>query len=212
MPIVLMANNFDPLARGYIASLSRPGGNITGLFYRQPELAAKQLELLTEAFSDKKRVAVLWDTDSADQFSAAQQAAQKIGLSVISFKLENPPYDWESRFRDIANQQSEMLLVLSSSQFAPHRNRITELANLQRLPAMYIFKYYVQAGGLLSYGVDTNPLWRRAASYAAKILRGAAPADFPVEQVATFELALNLKTAKAIGLSIPTSIPLRADE
>lgn len=212
VPIIVMANNFDPIARGYVASLSRPGGNITGLFYRQPELAGKQLELLAEAFPDKKRVGVLWDHDSADQFAAAGRAAQPMGLMLIPLKLENPPYDWDAAFRTLAQSDIQMLIVLSSALFAPHRVHIAELANKFRLPSMYIFKYYVEAGGLMSYGVDTNPIWRRAASYVAKILRGAQPSDLPVEQVANFELAVNLKTAKTVGFTIPTSILLRADE
>jgi putative tryptophan/tyrosine transport system substrate-binding protein len=212
VPIVIMANNFDPIARGYIASLSHPGGNITGIFYRQTELAAKQLELLAEAFPDRTRVAALWDQDSADQFDAAQGAAQSMRLTLLPLKLENPPYDWDAAFRTLAQGEAQMLIVLSSAFFAPHRARITDLANRQRLPSMYIFKYYVDAGGLMSYGVDTNPIWRRAGSYVAKILRGAQPADLPVERVTNFEMAVNLKTAKTLGLTIPTSILLRADE
>jgi putative ABC transport system substrate-binding protein len=212
VPIVVLANNFDPIARGYVASLSHPGGNITGVFYRQPELAAKQLELLVEAFPERRRVAALWDHDSADQLGAAQRAAQQMGLALVSLKLENVPYDWEAAFRTLAHGEAQMLIVLSSALFAPDRTRIAELANRHRLPSMYIFKYYVEAGGLMSYGVDTNPVWRRAASYVAKILRGARPADLAVEEVTNFEMAVNLKTARALGLTIPTSILLRADE
>jgi putative ABC transport system substrate-binding protein len=212
VPIVVMANNFDPIARGYIASLSHPGGNITGIFYRQTELAAKQLELLAEAFPDKKRIAALWDQDSADQFDAAQSAAQAMQLTLLPIKLERPPYDWDAAFRTVAQDEAQMLIVLSSANFAPHRARITDLANRQRLPSMYIFKYYVEAGGLMSYGVDTNPIWRRAASYVAKILRGAQPAELPAERATNFEMAVNLKTAKTLGLTMPTSILLRADE
>jgi putative ABC transport system substrate-binding protein len=212
VPIVVMANNFDPIARGYVASLSHPGGNITGLFYRQPELAAKQLELLVEAFPDRKRVGVLWDHDSADQLDAAQRVGQPMSLTLLPVKLENPPYGWDTAFRTLTQGEAQMLIVLSSALFAPDRAHIADLANRNRLPSMYIFKYYVEAGGLMSYGVDTNPIWRRAASYVAKILRGAQPADLPVEEATNFELAVNLKTAKTLGLTIPTSILLRADE
>jgi putative tryptophan/tyrosine transport system substrate-binding protein len=212
VPIVMMALTFDPLARGYVASLSRPGGNITGLFYRSPELAAKQLELLVEAFPDKKRVAVLWDQFSADPFSAAERAAQSLRLTLHPLKLENPPYDWGAAFQTLVQAGAQMLLVLSSALFTPHRARIADYALRHRLPSMYVFRYYVEAGGLMSYGVDTEPMWRRAASYVAKILRGAQPADLPVEQVDNFEFAINLKTAKALGVEIPTSILLRADE
>jgi putative ABC transport system substrate-binding protein len=212
VPIVVLANNFDPIARGYVRSLSHPGGNITGVFYRAPELAAKQLELLAEAFPERQRVAALWDQDSKDQFEVAQRAAEAMGLTLVPVKLENPPYDWDAAFHTLAVRDPDMLIVLSGPLFTPARVRIAELANHHRLPSMFTFKYYVEAGGLMSYGVDTNPIWRRAASYVAKILRGAEPADLPIEQVTHFELALNLKSARSLGFAIPTSILLRADE
>jgi putative ABC transport system substrate-binding protein len=118
----------------------------------------------------------------------------------------------QAAFREVVEGQAQMLHVLSSPLFTPHRALIAELAIRYRLPTMFIFKHYVEAGGLMSYGVDTSPMWRRAASYVAKILRGAQPADLPVEQAANFEFAINLKTAKAIGVTLPTSILLRADE
>ena len=138
--------------------------------------------------------------------------ARSLRLTLRPLKLENPPYDWDTAFRNLSEREAEMLLVLSSPLFTPHRARIAELAVRHRLPSMYIFRYYVTAGGLISYGVNTGPLWGRAASYVAKILRGAQPADLPVEQTSNFELAINLKTAKALGVEIPTSILLRADE
>jgi ABC-type uncharacterized transport system substrate-binding protein len=207
-----MAVNFDPIARGYIANLSHPGGNITGLFYRQPELAAKQLELLAEAFPERKLVAVLWDQYSADQFEVAERAARSMHLSLRSFKLENPPYDWDGELQRVAQSEAQMLLVLSSAFFGGDRELIANLAIRHRLPTMFTFNYYVEAGGLIAYGVSIEPVWRRAASYVAKILRGAKPADLPVEQITNFDLAINLKTAKAIGVTLPTSILLRADE
>jgi putative tryptophan/tyrosine transport system substrate-binding protein len=212
IPIVFTANNYDPIARGYVESVARPGGNITGVFYRQPELASKQLELLADAFPGRTRVAALWDSYSADQFGAADRTAKAMRLELSSHKLENPPYDFLAAFRDVAKAGGEMLLVLSSPLFTPDRMRIAELAIQHRLPTMFIFKTYVEAGGLMSYGVDTVPLWRRAASYVAKILRGAKPSELPVEQATNFEFALNLKTARAIGVTLPTSILLRADE
>jgi putative ABC transport system substrate-binding protein len=212
LPIVFMAVNFDPIAKGYVASLSRPGGNLTGLFFRQPELAAKQLELLAETFPDRRVVAVLWDEYSADQFEVAERAAKSFGLSLRPLKLEKPPYDWDIAFQTIAQNGSQALLVLSSSFFARNRERIANLAIRHRLPAMFVFNYYVEAGGLISYGVNVEPVWRRAASYVAKILRGAQPAELPVEQVSNYELAINLKTANAIGVTLPTSILLRADQ
>jgi putative ABC transport system substrate-binding protein len=212
VPIVMMASGYDPIARGYVSSLARPGGNVTGLFYRTPELSVKQLELLAEAFPDRTRVGVLWDSLSADQFAAAERAAGSMRLSLRSFKLDNPPYDFDGVFTTLVQDEVKMLLVLSSPFFIADRVHIAELAIRHGLPSMFIFKDYVEAGGLMSYGVDTLPQYRRAASYVAKILRGAQPADLPVEQVNNFEFALNLKTAKAIGVVLPTSILLRADE
>ena len=212
VPIVMMANNYDPFARGYVKSLAQPGGNVTGVFYRQPELAVKQLELLVEAFPERTRVAVLWDSVSEDQVSAIERAVPSTRLSLLSLKLENPPYDFDAAFRGAVQGEAQMVHVLSSPAFAPQRAHIAELAIRHRLPTMFIFRHYVEAGGLMSYGVDGNPMWRRAASYVAKILRGAQPADLPVEQAANFEFAVNLKTARAIGIELPTSILLRADE
>jgi putative ABC transport system substrate-binding protein len=212
VPIIILANNYDPIARGYVSSLAHPGGNITGVFYRQPELSAKQLELLAEAFPDRTRVGVLWDLLSADQFAAAERAARSMTLSLRPFKLENPPYDFDGAFSILVQDEVKMLLVLSSPFFAPYRAHIAELATRHALPSMFIFKQYVDAGGLMSYGVNAGPQWRRAADYVAKILRGAQPADLPIEQVDNFEFVLNLRTAKAIGVVLPTSILLRADE
>jgi putative tryptophan/tyrosine transport system substrate-binding protein len=212
LPIVILANNYDPIARGYVASLAQPGGNITGVFSRQPELAVKQLALLAEAFPDRTRVAALWDEQSADQFSEAERAAQSMRLSLRSLKLDTPPYDFAAAFHALAEDGAQMLLVMSSPLFARQNTRIAELAIQHRLPTMYILRHYVDAGGLMSYGVDFAPMMRRAASFVAKILRGAHPADLPVEQATNFEFVVNLKTAKAIGVTLPTSILLRADE
>ena len=157
VPIVMLANNFDPIARGYVKSLSHPGGNITGLVYRQPELAAKQLELLAQAFPGRTRVGLLWDQYSVDGLELAERVARSLRLTLRPLKLENPPYDWDAAFRNLSEREAEMLLVLSSPLFTPHRARIAELAVRHRLPSMYIFRYYVTAGGLISYGVNTGP-------------------------------------------------------
>jgi putative tryptophan/tyrosine transport system substrate-binding protein len=212
IPIVMIAVNFDPIAGGYVSNIARPDRNITGLVSRAPELAAKQLELLVEAFPDHKPIAALWEPASAAQFDAAQRAAQSFHIELRSHKVESPPFDFDEAFRAIAQGGSRMLLVLSGPSFGMQRAHIADLAIQHRLPTMFTFKYYVEAGGLMSYGIDTLPIFRRAASFVAKILRGAKPSDLPVEQPTNFEFTLNLKTAKAIGVSVPTSILLRADE
>jgi putative ABC transport system substrate-binding protein len=212
IPIVFWANNFDPIARGYVKSLARPGGNITGVVSQQTELAAKQVELLTQALPERTRLAILYDGISVDQFSAAQRQADLLHLDVRSMKLENPPYDFDVAFRSLAEGSPQMLLVLSSPFFTPQRSHIAELAVGQRLPTMFIFKSYAEAGGLISYGVDPQPIFRQLGFYVAKILNGAKPADLPIEQAVKFELVINLKTAKAIGVDLSTAIQLRADE
>ena len=212
IPVVMIAINFDPLARGYIASLSRPGGKITGFVFQQLELAQKQVELLNQAFPDRTRLAMLFDTQSADQFVAAERTAKLLNLQVQSLRLENPPYDFEAAIRGAASGGAQMLLVLSSPFFLPYRARIVEAANAHHLPSMFIARHWVELGGLMSYGADFSGMYRRAAEYVAKILKGAKPTDLPVEQATKFELVVNLKTAKAIGIELPTAILLRADE
>jgi putative ABC transport system substrate-binding protein len=212
VPIVMGAANFDPIAKGYVKSLARPGGSVTGIISRWPELVGKQVELLQEAFPDRNRLGVLWDTQSADQFSAAEREAKARRLVLRPLKLENPPYDFTAAFHTLAQDDVQMLIVLSSPLFSRQNAQIASLAIEHRLPAMFILKHWVEAGGLMSYGVDFAPLMRRAASFVAKILRGAKPADLPVEQATHFEFVLNLKTAKAIGLTLLTSTLLRADE
>ena len=212
IPIVMWANNFDPIQHGYVQSLAQPGGNVTGVFTRQPEMAAKQVEILKETFPDRTRLAALWDALSADQLHGAERAAKSLHLTLRALKLENPPYDIAAAFRRVAEGSPQMLLVLSSPLFGPHNKEIAEQTIKSRLPAMFIFKYYVEDGGLMSYGIDIKSDFRRLAEYVAKILNGAKPAELPVEQPTKFELVVNLKTAKAIGIELPTSLLLRADE
>jgi putative ABC transport system substrate-binding protein len=212
IPIVLQAINYDPIERGYVASLARPGGNITGLFFRQAELAAKKVELLAQAFPERTRLGVLWDALTADEFSAAERAAKSLHLELRPLKLETAPYDFTAAFRTIAQDGAQMLLVLSSPFFAEHRRQLAELAIEHRLPSMFLFKSYVEAGGLMAYGVDQAAMYRRTGAYVAKILKGTKPADLPVEQPTKFELVINLKTAKMLGLTIPDKILARADE
>ena len=212
IPIVVQAINYDPIARGYVASLARPGGNITGLFYQQAELAAKKVELLTQAVPGRTSLGILCDALVTDELEAAQRAAKALRLEFHALKLENPPYNFTAAFQTIAQTGAQMLLVLSSPLFALYRRQIAELAIEHRLPTMFIFKTYVEAGGLMSYGVDQLVMHRRTAEFVAKILKGAKPADLPVEQPTKFELAINLKTAKALSVTLPQNMLVAADE
>jgi putative ABC transport system substrate-binding protein len=175
-------------------------------------LAAKQVELLTQALPGRTRLAVLYDDTGAEVFAAADRQAKLQHLDVQSLKLTNPPYDFDAAFRSLAEGSPQILLVQSSQFFALSRVHIAELAIQQRLPAMFVFKSYAQAGGLISYGVDPPAMYRQLALYVAKILNGTKPADLPVEQAVKFELVINLKTAKTIGVELSTAIQLRADE
>jgi putative tryptophan/tyrosine transport system substrate-binding protein len=205
VPIVFIAVNFDPIERGYMASLARPGGNITGVVFRQLEFAGKQVELLAEAFPGRTRLAALFDAQTADQFSAAERVAKSLQMQVQPIKLEKLPYDFDVAFRDASTGRAQMMLVLSST-------LIAELAIKHHLPAMYTAKHYVDAGGLMSYGVDFPTVFRKTANYVGRILKGAKAADLPVEQATKFQMVVNLKTARAIGIELPTSMLLRADE
>jgi putative ABC transport system substrate-binding protein len=211
-PIVILGINYDPIALGYVKSLAQPGGMITGLFLRQTELAEKQVELLTQAFPERRKLVIVWDRFTADQFAAAERRAKSMSLEVHSVKLENAPYDFRAALQTLPDDRAQMALILSSPYFAVQSQRITELAIQKQLPAMFIFRGYVQDGGLMSYGANAVDMYRQAATYVAKLLQGAKPADLPIELPKTFELAVNLRTAKAMGIEIPTSILLRANE
>jgi len=212
VPIVVIAINYDPIGRGYVASLARPGGNITGVVSKQLELAEKQVELLTQAFPDGARLAILFDVLSADQFTAAERAAKLLKMQPQALKLENPPYDFAASFGSAAAGGAQMMLVLSSPLFIPHHRQIAELTLQHRMPTMFINRSYVEAGGLMSYGVNFPTMYRRGADYVVKIFKGAKAEDLPVEQATKFELVVNLNTAKAIGIEFPAGILARADE
>jgi len=212
IPIAFVANNFDPIALGYVKSLAKPGGNVTGIFLRQTELAEKQVELLVEAFPDRNRLAIFWDEVSVDQFASADARAKALGLQVESLRMERPPYNLDVAFRKSADAGSQMLLALTSPFFAVQSARFVELTTQIRLPSMFIFKPWTLAGGLMSYGADNVAMYTQGAGVVAKILRGAKPADLPIELPTKFDFAVNLKTARAIGVELPTSILLRAND
>jgi putative ABC transport system substrate-binding protein len=211
IPIVMVSVNYDPVELGYIASLARPGTNITGVLFLHRELTGKRFELFKEMLPAVKRVAVLSDPLAAEQLSAVQAANRSMGLTLQTLELGKPSYDFDGAFRAAARSRAEALLVLTTPVLFRERSKIAQLALKHRLPTSFAHSEHVEAGGLMSYGPNFPEMWRFAAVYVDKILKGAKPADLPVEQPTKFELVINLKTAKALGLTIPPSLLLRAD-
>jgi putative ABC transport system substrate-binding protein len=213
IPIVLTGGS-DPVAGGLVVSLARPGGNITGLTAIVAELAGKPLELLKETVPKLTRVGVLWnstDQGSAQGFKETQIAGSTLALEVKSLQVRSPS-NFDSAFKAAIAEQARALHVLPSVLINSQRKRIIEFATNNRLPTMFNGVPSVEAGGLMSYGPNAPDLYRRAAVYVDKILKGAKPADLPIEQSTKFELVINLKTAKQIGLTIPQSVLYRADK
>jgi len=212
IPIVF-ATAFDPVGT-LVASIARPGGNVTGLSLLAPEIVARQLQLLKEAVPKVSRVAVL--SNPANPYTAlmvkeTEAAARSLGVRVHLLGVRGADA-FDSAFSAIAKERPDALFVLFDPQLLAQRARIAEFASENRLPAMYPHREYAETGGLMAYGADLRDNFRRAATYVDKILKGAKPANLPVEQPTKFQLVINLKTAKALGLAIPPSVLARADE
>jgi putative ABC transport system substrate-binding protein len=212
IPIVMQANDYDPLALGYVASLARPGGNVTGIFLQQIELTPKRLDLLIQTIPELVRVVVLWDRFSADQFEAARAAARSLKIPFHGIECTDPPYDYESALAGVEGGHRDALLLMTSPVFFVDRQRLAAIALDHRLPSIFAFRPWVDEGGLMSYGASLTDMGRLAADYIDRIAKGAKPADLPVEQPTKFELVINLQTAKTLGLTIPQSILARAEE
>ncbi len=214
IPIV-MAVSGDPVADGFVASLARPGGNLTGLSKMALELSGKRLQLLREAVPKVSRaVAVLWNpayTGMLASFREVEVAGPKLGVAVRSLEVRDPT-QLEHAFSVLTREPPDALLLLVDPLTFENRKRIVEFAAARRLAAIYETRDFVDVGGLMSYGPNLMGMWRRSAVYVDKILKGAKPADLPVEQPTRFELVVNLKAAKALGLTIPPSILVRADQ
>ena len=212
IPIVMTFDD-DPVGSGFVASLARPGGNITGLSTLAPEISGKQLELLKEIVPRLSRVAVIGTSIR----QGTEQALKEIEIAAAAFAMKvqylniQIPKDIETAFRAAGKERADALLVLQSPVFNAQRAQIADLALKSRLPAIYPRREFVEDGGLMSYGVSISDLDRRAATYVDKILKGAKPADLPVEQPTKFEFVINLKAAKQIGLTIPPNVLARAD-
>jgi ABC-type uncharacterized transport system substrate-binding protein len=217
IPIVFV-NSGDPVASGLVTSLAQPGGNVTGLSTLNVDLIGKCLEQLPQAIPGVSRVAVLWNPGDSpertekDMLKGAEVAGRALGMR-LQFVEVRGPTDFERPFAEMTGARAGALTVLQSTMFFIERRRLVDLAAKNRLPAVYTSRDFVDAGGLMSYGPDLADLFRRAATYVDKILKGAKPGDMPVERPTKFELVINLKTAKALGLTIPpSSLLTRADQ
>jgi putative tryptophan/tyrosine transport system substrate-binding protein len=216
IPIVVAATN-DPVASGLVASLARPGGNVTGLSLVAPQLSAKRLELLTEAAPNATRVAVLAYPTGATverDWQETERAGRVLGLQVQRVDVQGPdsPDSVDDALEAAAREGAQALVVLPTAFFAREARRIVEFAATSRLPGMYEHRRFTEVGGLMSYGANLTSLYRRAAYYVDRILKGTRPADLPVEQPREFDFVLNLRTAQALGLTIPPHVLLQATE
>ena len=212
IPIV-MANVLDPVGSGFVASLARPGGNITGLSALTSELAGKRLDLIRETFPSVTRVAALFDPQDDSKIAEmkdAQTVAKSAGLKLQGIEVRSAS-DFESAFKAVVKDRAEVLLILQNALTTTGRKPIVDLATKHRLATVWADSVLMDAGGLMSYGPNTADMFRRAATYVDKILKGAKPADLPVEQPKKFEFIINLKAAKQIGLTIPPNVLARAD-
>jgi putative ABC transport system substrate-binding protein len=213
IPIIFMSHA-DPLGSGHVASLARPGGNVTGLSLMMTETNVKGLELFKEAVPALARVAVIWDPATPSHgpgLKAVEAAGPALGLRIQSVPVRSAT-EYDDAFSAIIRERANGVLVLSTPLFIAGAKRLAELALRHNLPSLFGPKHHVEAGGLMSYSPDRADQWRRGAGYVDKILRGAKPADLPVQQPTKFELVINMKTAKALGIKIPQSILVRADK
>ena len=212
---VVMANVSDPVGTGLVASLARPGANITGLTTMSPDLSGKRLELIREVVPRLQRIGVLWHQDSpssVEAFKELKAAAQSLRVDVRSLGVRPPVPEISKAFGTAKSWRADALIALDDALILSNRTRIIALAARHRLPAVYGYREFPDAGGLMSYGPSRYDMYRRAATYVDKILKGTKPADLPVEQPMRFELVINMKTAKALGLTFPPSILVRADQ
>ena len=212
IPIVFAAAG-DPVGIGLVSSLAQPGGNITGLSLMAPDLDGKRLELLKEAFPKVARVAFLWESGGTRgnlALTDMEAAAKALGLKLLSLEVRSLD-DFEGAFARAKKERAQALITTTGGLINTQQRRVLDFAAKNRLPAIYHYSEFVEAGGLMSYGPDNTDLWRRAADFVDKILKGTKPADIPVEQPTKFEFIVNLKAAEQIGLAIPTKVLARAD-
>jgi len=212
VPVVMIATEYDPLALGYVKSLARPGGHVTGVFLQQIELASKRLQLLKDALPSVETATMFWDSLSEYQWKATSSVAASFGLRLAGVELLKPPYDYEGALASVPPDHRSTLIMPIAPVFYRDRERLAEFGFRHKIASMFAVREWVEAGGLLSYGPSFPAIFRRVAEYVDRIAKGAKPAELPVEQPTKFELVLNLKTARAIGVTISPEILVRADE
>jgi putative ABC transport system substrate-binding protein len=203
--------DFDPIATGHVVNPARLGGRLTGINAVQSVLPGKRLELVKELLPATRKVAVMGNEQTVGQFAVVQDAAKRLGVELYMIHFKSPPFDYEAAIAEAVRVRSEVLFVLGSALFVPARRVIPELALKARLPSVFHHAQWAEAGGLMSYGFNFPQMWRTGAEMVAKILRGTMPGDIPMEQPTTYELAINVATARKLGIRIPESIRVRVD-
>jgi putative ABC transport system substrate-binding protein len=211
IPVVMIGTEYDPLARGYVKTLARPGGRVTGVFLQQIELASKRLQLLKDALPSFEAATMFWDNPSEYQWQAASSIAASSGLQLAGVEMLKQPYDYEGALASAPPGNRSILIIPIAPAFYRDRERLAEFAVRHRIASMFAVREFADAGGFISYGPDFPAIFRRVAEYVDRIAKGAKPADLPVEQPTKFELVINVKTAKAIGLDIPDKLLALAD-
>jgi putative ABC transport system substrate-binding protein len=212
IPVVMVAIDFDPVAAGLIKGLQRPGVNLTGVSFQAIELTAKRVELLRELLPRMRRIGVLSHATTRDQLAAVESTARAMKLEIKTIEAGNPPYDHDATFHQFKRSGVDAVFVLMAGTFFPDLPVLAEQSIKHRLPAIFGLSEYVAAGGLISYGANISDLFGLGAAYVDRILKGGKAADMPVEQPTRYVLAINLKTAKALGIKIPQSIMVHADK
>ena len=210
IPIVMIAIDYDPVETNFVTNLARPGGNITGVFLRQVESSAKRLEILKETLPGVQRVAVLWDSFTRDQLSFIDTAASRLKLVLLPYEMRGTPYQFDTPLKDAKEKGAQAVLALTSGPFFLVRERMFAAAHAQGLPVV-ANPNYAEAGALIAFGASFSYIYIRAAEYVDRILKGARPADLPVDQPDRYELIVNLKTARALGIKMPQSVLVRAN-
>src|SRR5262245_21439791 len=206
-----MAATSDPVGQGLVESLARPGGNITGMSLQAAETTSKRMELIRELVPGNAPIAIVWNAQTSAQWRVAQEAARQRDWKLVSLEVREFA-EFDRALQSAVEARAGAIVVIAAGVMYPNRTRVAELIATARLPAIYELREYVEAGGLVSYGPDIDDVWFRAATYVDKILKGAKPADLPVEQPVKFQTVINNKTARALGLTVPASLLVRADE